>query len=140
MSEGTRVSGPRILVLPLLHKINYISRFTIPSYIYDVTFLRNYQLAALIRKLISCNWMSKHKSKVLTVKIQLEVKLPQAVITKIRTLPLIFPKIFRAAVCQIIRSGYFWHYYVCKTINLCSRKVAFIFFNEICSASFFMKN
>ena len=31
--------------------------------------------------------MSKHKSEVLTVKTQLKVKFPQAVITKIRTLP-----------------------------------------------------
>ena len=31
--------------------------------------------------------MSKHKSEVFTVKTQLKVKLPQAVITKIRTLP-----------------------------------------------------
>ena len=39
--------------------------------------------------------MSKHKSEVLTVKIQLEVKFLQAVITKIRALPPVFPKMFR---------------------------------------------
>ena len=36
--------------------MNYIGGFTIPSNIYDGTFLRNYQLAALIRKLI--NWLN----------------------------------------------------------------------------------
>ena len=36
--------------------------------------------------------MSKHKGEVFTVKIQLKVKFPQAVITKIRTLPSVFPK------------------------------------------------
>ena len=36
--------------------------------------------------------MSKHKSEVLTVKIQLKVKSPQ---TKIRTLPTVIPKIFQ---------------------------------------------
>ena len=34
--------------------------------------------------------MSKHKSDVLTVKIQVKVKLPHAVITKIRTLLPVF--------------------------------------------------
>ena len=38
-----------------------------------VRFLQNYQLAALIRKLL-VNWIRKHKGEVLTVKIQLKVK------------------------------------------------------------------
>ena len=67
--------------------------------------------------------MSKHKSEVLTVKIQLKVKFPQAVITNIKILPPVIPKMFRTAVWWKTRDGCFWHY-VCKTINLCSRKVA----------------
>ena len=43
--------------------------------------MRNYHLAALIRKLL-VNRMGKHKIEVLTVKIQLKVKFPQADITK----------------------------------------------------------
>ena len=39
--------------------------------------------------------MSKHKSEVVRVKIQLKVKFPQAVITTIRTLPPVFPKMLR---------------------------------------------
>ena len=35
--------------------------------------------------------MGKHKSEVLTVKIQLKVDFPQAVITNIRTLLPVFP-------------------------------------------------
>ena len=42
--------------------------------------------------------MSKHKSEVLTVKIELNVKFSQAVITKIRTLSPVIPKMFGAAV------------------------------------------
>ena len=42
--------------------------------------------------------MSKHKSEVLTVKIQWKVKFPQTVITKIRTLPPVIPRMFRTAV------------------------------------------
>ena len=42
--------------------------------------------------------MSKHKSEVFTVKIQLKVKFPHAVITNIWTLPPVFPKMFWAAV------------------------------------------
>ena len=42
--------------------------------------------------------MSKHKSEVLAVKIQVKVKFPQAVITKISTLPPAFPKMFRTAI------------------------------------------
>ena len=42
--------------------------------------------------------MIKHKREVLIVKIQLKAKFPQAVITKIRTLPPVFPKMFRTAV------------------------------------------
>ena len=71
----------------------------------------------------SLNWMCKHKSEVSTVKIQLKLKFPYAVITKIRNLPPVNPKIFRTAVWWKIRDGYFWHY-VCKTIYLFSRKVA----------------
>ena len=37
--------------------INYIGGFTIPSNIYDGTFLRNYQLAELICKLIK--WLNE---------------------------------------------------------------------------------
>ena len=73
--------------------------------------------------------MSKHKSEVLTVKIQSKVKLPHAVIIKIRTLPPVFQKIFRTAVWRKARVGCFWHY-VRKTINLCSRKVALTVFTE----------
>ena len=80
--------------------------------------------------------MSKHKSEVLRVKIQFTVKFPQEVITKIRTLPRVFPKMFRTAAWRKTRGGYFWHY-VCKTINLCSRKVVFAVFTEISSSSFF---
>ena len=42
--------------------------------------------------------MSKYKSEGMTVKIQLKVKFTQAVITKIRTLPPVYPKMFRTAV------------------------------------------
>ena len=65
--------------------------------------------------------MSKHKSEVLTVKIQLYVKFPQAVITKIKILPI--PKMFRITVRRKTRDGCFRHY-VCKTFNFCSRKLA----------------
>ena len=79
--------------------------------------MRNYQLAALIRKLL-VNWMSKHKSEVLTVKIQLKVKFPLAVIYKIRTVPPVFLKMFRTAVWRKTRESCFWNY-EWKTINLC---------------------
>ena len=82
--------------------------------------------------------MSKHKSEVLTFNIQLKVKFPQAVITKIGTLPTVIPKTFRTAVRRKTRDGCFWHY-VCKTINLCSTKVALTVFTEICSVFFFME-
>ena len=42
--------------------------------------------------------MSKHKSDVLTVKTQLKVEFPQAIITKIKVLPPVIPKKFRKAV------------------------------------------
>ena len=42
--------------------------------------------------------MSKHKSEILTVKIQLKVKFPQAVITNIKIFPPVIPKMFRTAV------------------------------------------
>ena len=79
--------------------------------------MRNYQLAALIRKLL-VNWMSKHKSEVLTVKIQLKVKFRLAVIYKIRTVPPVFLKMFRTAVWRKTRESCFWNY-EWKTINLC---------------------
>ena len=78
--------------------------------------MRNYQLAALIRKLL-VNWMSKHKSEVLTVKIQLKVKFRLAVIYKIRTVPPVFLKMFRTAVWRKTRESCFWNY-EWKTINL----------------------
>ena len=42
--------------------------------------------------------MSKHKSEVLTVKVQLKVKFPQAVITKTRALPQVILEMFQIAV------------------------------------------
>ena len=42
--------------------------------------------------------MSKNNSEFVAVKTQLKVKFPQAVITKIRTLPLVILKMFRIAV------------------------------------------
>ena len=78
--------------------------------------------------------MSRHKSQVLTVKIQLKVKFPQAVITKIRTLRPVFRKMFRTAVWRKTRDSCFWNH-VCKTNNLCSMKV----FTEMCFTSFFME-
>ena len=82
--------------------------------------------------------MSKHKSEVLTVKIQLKVKFPQVVITKIKTLPLVFRKIFRTAIWRKTRDSCFWHY-VWKTIDLCSGKVVLTVFTEMCSVSFFLE-
>ena len=73
--------------------------------------------------------MSKDKSEILTVKTQLKVKFPHAVITKIKTLPPVIPKMFRTAVWRNTRDNCFWHY-VCKTINLCSRKLAVTVFTE----------
>ena len=61
--------------------------------------------------------MSKHKSEALTVKIQLDVKFLQAVITNKSTLPPVFRKMFWTAAWWKTRDGYFW-YYVCKTIYL----------------------
>ena len=107
--------------------------FTIPSNICDGTILRNYHSAALIGKLI--NSTSKHKSE---VKIQLKIKFPQAVITNISTLPPVFPKMFWTAAWWKTRNRCFWQY-VCKTIYLCSGKVALTVFTEMCSASFFME-
>ena len=66
--------------------------------------------------------MSKHKSEVLTAKIQLNIKFPEAVITNLRTFPPIFPKIFWTAVWRKTRSCCLSH--ICKTIYLISRKVA----------------
>ena len=66
--------------------------------------------------------MSKNNSEFVAVKTQLKVKFPQAVITKIRTLPLVILKMFRIAVWRKTQDGCFWH--VCKTINFCRRKVA----------------
>ena len=79
----------------------------------------------------------------MAVKIQLKVKFPQAVITKIRTLSLVFPKLFRTSVRRETRDGYFWHY-VCKTINLCSKislftVFALTVFSKMHSASSFME-
>ena len=54
--------------------------------------------------------MSKHKSEVLTVKIQLKVKFPQAAMTKMRTFPLVLPKMFRTVVWRKTRDSCFWHY------------------------------
>ena len=48
-------------------------------------------------------------------KIQVKVKFPQAVITNVRTLPLVFPKMFWTAAWRKTPDGCFWHY-VGKTI------------------------
>ena len=73
--------------------------------------------------------MSKQKSEVLTVKIQL--KFPQAVIINARILPL-FSKMFWTAAWQKNRDGCFWHY-VCKTIYLCNKNNSCsIYWNVLC--------
>ena len=82
--------------------------------------------------------MSKYKSEVLTIKINLMIKFSQVAITKIRTLPPLFPKMFRTAVWWKTRDSCYWHY-LRKTINLGSRKVVLIVFTEMCSAYFFME-
>ena len=74
--------------------------------------------------------MSKHKSEVLTVQIKLKVKFPQEVITKIKTLPPVFPKSFRTALWLKTGDGCFWHD-ECKTINLRNRKIALTVFTEM---------
>ena len=66
-------------------------------------------------------------------KTEVKVKFPQAVITNIRTLPSVFPKMFWTAAWRKTPDGCFWHY-VCKTIYLCSRKVALTVFR-----TFFME-
>ena len=71
-------------------------------------------------------------------KIQVKTKFPQAVITKIRTLPLVFPKIFWTAARRKTPDGCFWNY-LCKTIYFRSRKVALTVFTEMCSATFFVE-
>ena len=68
--------------------------------------------------------------------MQLKVKFPQAAITNIKNLPPVFPKMFRTSVWRETRDGCLWHY-VCKTINVCSRKVALTIFTEMCSVSSF---
>ena len=71
-------------------------------------------------------------------KIQVKAKFSQAVITNIRTLPLVFPKMFWTAAWRKTPDGCFWHY-LCKTIYLRSRKVALTVFTEMCSTPFFME-
>ena len=71
-------------------------------------------------------------------KIQVKAKFPQAVITNIRTLPLVFPKMFWPAAWRKTPDGCFWHY-LCKTIYLHSRKVALTVFTETCSTPIFME-
>ena len=65
-------------------------------------------------------------------KIQVKAKFPQAVITNIRTLPLVFPKMFWTPAWRKTPDGCFWHY-LCKTIYLCSRKVALLQFLLKCA-------
>ena len=55
-----------------------------------------------------------------------------------RTLSLVFLKMFWTAVWRKTQDSCSWHY-VCKTIYMCSRKVAVTAFTEMCSASFFME-
>ena len=83
---------------PFLVFLSLIGGFTIPSNIYDSTFLRNYQVAALILKLI--NWLNEE-----TQKIQSKAKFPQIVITNIRTPPPVFPKMFWTAAWRKTRYG-----------------------------------
>ena len=64
--------------------------------------------------------MSKHKIEVLTVKIQLKVKFPQAVITKIRTLPPVFPKMFRTVVRRKTRDG------CCKKLGMAASDIRYV--------------
>ena len=71
-------------------------------------------------------------------KIQVKAKFPQAVITNIRTLALVFPKMFWTAAWWKTPDSCFWHY-LCKTIYLRSRKVALTVFTEICPTPFFME-
>ena len=75
--------------------------------------------------------MSKQKSEVLTLKTQLKVKFPQAVIINTRNLPL-FSKMFWTAAWRKNRDGCFWHY-VCKTIYLCNKNNSCsIYWNVLC--------
>ena len=55
----------------------------------------------------------------------------KSTLTKIRTLPRSFQKMFRTAVWRKTQDCCFWHY-VWKTYNLCSRKVALIAFTDSC--------
>ena len=71
-------------------------------------------------------------------KIQVKAKFPQAVITNIRTLPPVFPKMFWTAVWRKTWDGCFWHY-LCKTIYSCSGKVALAVFTEMCSTTVYME-
>ena len=81
--------------------------------------------------------MSKYKREVLTIRIQSRVKFQQAVITKIRTLSPVYPKMFRRTEWHKTGDRCFWH--VCKTIHLCSGKVALTVFTGMCSESFFLR-
>ena len=71
-------------------------------------------------------------------KIQVKAKFLQAVITNIRTLLLVFLKMFWTAVWRKTPGSCFWHY-LCKTIYLRSRKIALTVFTEMCSTPFFME-
>ena len=64
--------------------------------------------------------------------------LTQSVITNIRTLPPVFPKMLWTAIWWKTRDGCFWHY-KCKTIYLCSRKIALTVFAAMGSISFFVE-
>ena len=70
-------------------------------------------------------------------KIKVKAKFSQAVITNIRTLPPVFPKMFWTAAWRKTPDGCFWHY-VWKTIYSCSRK-ALTVFTEVCSTTFFIE-
>ena len=63
--------------------------------------------------------------------VHLKAKFLLAVITNIRTLPLVFPKMFWTAAWEKTGDSCYWHY-VGKTINLCSRKVALTVFTGMC--------
>ena len=62
--------------------------------------------------------------------MQVKVEFPQAVITNIRTLKPVFPKMFRTVAWRKTPDGCFWHY-VCKAIYSCSSKVALTVFTEM---------
>ena len=71
-------------------------------------------------------------------KIQVKANFSQVVITNTRALPPVSAKMFWTAAWGKTLDGCFWHY-VCKTIYLCSRKVALTVFTEMCSTPFFME-